>query len=91
MTVADLAQRNKNPLGLFAFDPGGMHATSIRVIDMLKIWILTLVWTSGRHWDALRPLALVLYALPVLVAVVSSRSHPRRNPDMKASPAPSTL
>jgi len=75
LTIADLAHRTRNPLGLFAFDPGGIHLSSIRVVDMLKIWVFTLAWTSGQHWDALRPLALVLYATPIAVAIVWTRGR----------------
>ncbi len=67
-TIADLAHRTRNPLGLFAFDPSAVHVQSIRIGEMLKIWIATLAWTSGQHWDALRPVAIAIYLLPVLVA-----------------------
>jgi hypothetical protein len=67
--------RTRNPLGLFAFDPSGVHLTSIRVSEMLKIWIATFAWTSGPHFDALRPLAIALYLLPIGVAVAWSRAR----------------
>ena len=68
LTIADLAHRTRNPLGLFAFDPSGVRVTSIHFADMLKIWITTLAWTSGPHFDALRPVAIAIYLLPILVA-----------------------
>jgi hypothetical protein len=68
LTIADLMHRTRNPLGLFAFDPSGVHLTSIRVSETLKIWIATFAWTSGPHFDALRPLGIAIYMLPVVVA-----------------------
>lgn len=36
---------------------------------MIKVFIATAAWTSGQHWDALRPLAIALYGIPVLAAL----------------------
>lgn len=69
LTVADLAQRTRNPLGLFAFDAaerGAPASVSIDVVAAVKIWLATAAWTSGQHWNALRGPAMILYALPVL-------------------------
>jgi len=76
LTVAELAHRTKNPLGLFAFDPAPVRAVSIHVFEMVKIWVFTLAWTSGQHWDALRPLGLILYVVPIVIVIVWSRIRP---------------
>jgi hypothetical protein len=70
-TVVDLSHRTRNPLGLFAFDPSATHAGAIRYGEMLKIWLVTFVWTSGQHWDALRPLGIAIYGLPVVAGLLS--------------------
>jgi len=74
-TMLDLSQRTSNPLGHFGFDKP-QAATSagppIRVLDMIKITIASGIWTSGPHNDAMRPLAMAIYVLP-LIAVVAIR------------------
>ena len=74
LTISDLSTRTRNPLGLFAFDTAAGHAAAIRYGEMLKIWIATLAWTSGQHWDALTPLAIALYLGPILALVVIAQS-----------------
>lgn len=69
ITIIDLALRTSNPLGLFAFDrvsasPSGPHVP-IAYGEMLKIIAATGVWTSAQHWNALTPLAMILYLGPV--------------------------
>jgi hypothetical protein len=73
ITTIDLATRTNNPLGLFAFDDVVPQARgSLAQIDfgsMLRIVIATAVWTSGQHWNALRPAAMLLYFGPLLAIV----------------------
>jgi hypothetical protein len=72
-TLAELATRTRNPLGLFMFDPGAATAaaaTPIRWAEMAKITVASFAWTSGSHWNALRPLAIVLYLVPVIVLLL---------------------
>jgi len=71
LTVADLASRTHNPVGSVAFDATRqrMAAPPIRVFEMVKVTIASAAWSSGQHWDALRPVAIVLAAGPVLIAV----------------------
>ena len=71
-TVFDLAERTNNPLGHQAFDSGSAprHTAAAPGIDygeVVKIIIASFAWTSGQHWNALRPLAIVLYLAPVLL------------------------
>jgi hypothetical protein len=42
---------------------------------MAKITIASLIWTSGQHADALRPLAMLLYVVP-LIAIARTRRSP---------------
>ena len=70
-TVYELASRTNNPLGLFFFDPAPSEVTT--ALDyglMLRIFIATFAWTSAQHFNALRPLAIAIYLLPVLVLLV---------------------
>ena len=74
LTVADLALRTGNPLGLFAFDPvpvTNAPSSEIDYVEMVKIWIATLIWTSGPHWNALRPPAMLIYFGPVLIVALA--------------------
>lgn len=68
-TVAELAIRTDNPIGLFAFDPMNTSAAepaAIRWSEVAKTIILTFAWTSGQHWNALTPAGLVLLGVPLL-------------------------
>lgn len=71
LTIADLAVRTSNPLGLFAFDRSvsATHA-AIHYLDVFKIVIATLVWTSGPHWDALTLSGVILYLAPVALLIL---------------------
>lgn len=73
-TIVDLHMRTNNPLGLFAFDPSGKAAgTSPLPIDykqMAKIVVATGIWTSGQHWNALRPAAMLAYFGPLILAAL---------------------
>lgn len=84
LTALDLHTRTRNPLGDFGFDkPEQTHAVPqpIDVMTMLKTTIASMVWTSGQHWDAMRPFGMAIYILPLLVAWyrgrgVSPWTHP---------------
>ena len=69
LTIADLASRTHNPLGILAFDPAARAATPqpIHILEMVKITISSGIWASGQHWNALTPIGMVLFALPILV------------------------
>lgn len=73
-TLHDLATRTRNPLGHFGFDPVTATAAPkpIAVFEMLKITIASFIWTSGQHSDALKPVGMVLYFGPILVAIAAA-------------------
>jgi len=70
-TVTDLMLRTNNPLGLFAFDRMvGFSRGSLSGIDyggMVRIIVASGAWTSGQHWNALTPLAILFYIGPILI------------------------
>ncbi|HEU4522280.1 MAG TPA: hypothetical protein VFT12_09770 [Thermoanaerobaculia bacterium] len=71
-TVADLASRTNNPLGLFAFDPPQSSARPVVPIaydQMVRTFLASFAWTSAQHFNALRPIGIALYAIPVLALV----------------------
>lgn len=71
LTVADLASRTNNPVGSVAFDAvkKASNPPSIHIFEMIKVTIASAAWSSGQHWDALRPFAILLFAGPVVVAM----------------------
>lgn len=82
LTFAELSSRTGNPLGVVAFDrPGGMqYEASVSISELVRVTIASVAWTSGQHNDALRPAAIALYLLPILIAVIASAratSQPR--------------
>lgn len=77
VTMRDLSARTRNPVGDFGFDPVTAHAAA-RPIDygaMLRITLASMAWTSGESGDALRPLAMFLYVVP-LIAIARVRRSP---------------
>ena len=75
-TMVDLSRRTNNPLGHFGFDKPqaeAKNAPPIRVADMVKITIASGIWTSGPHNDAMRPLAMAIYVLPLIAMIVVAR------------------
>jgi hypothetical protein len=48
---------------------------ALRIVDLVKVTIASAAWTSGEHWDALRPAGIALYAVPVVLAIAFA---PRR-------------
>jgi hypothetical protein len=75
LTFAELSSRTRNPLGIVAFDrPGGVvYEARVSISEIVRVTIASFAWTSGQHNDALRPLAIVLYLGPILIAVVVGR------------------
>jgi hypothetical protein len=81
LTIAGLHSRTNNPLGLFAFDlPSEQPHAAVPIAygEMVKVLIASFAWTSGQHFDALRPLAIALYLGPIfLIAAVALRRPPQ--------------
>jgi hypothetical protein len=77
LTIVDLGSRTNNPLGLFMFDPTSATTTATTTIPavpidygaMIRITIASGAWASGQHWNALTPLATLLYFGPVLLLI----------------------
>ncbi len=85
-TLWDLGSRTRNPIGVFEFDPVAKTAADAPPVAWsaaVKTFALTFAWTSGQHWNALTPLGLTLFFLPlaflVLVGVIRSRSPEERS------------
>jgi hypothetical protein len=62
-SVVELKLRTRNPLGLM-FSHTGSEPAPIDWVRMAKITIASFAWTSGPHWNALRPMAIALYLVP---------------------------
>jgi hypothetical protein len=79
LVLADLHGRARNPLGVVAFDrPGGAAlTTAISVRELVSVTIASAAWTSGQHWDALRPLAILIYLGPILAVILLAQSGNR--------------
>ncbi|MEK6375836.1 MAG: hypothetical protein AABO58_24435 [Acidobacteriota bacterium] len=82
ITIADLALRTHNPLGVLGFDPAATTGVPqpIRYFEMVKVTLASAVWTSGQHWNALTLRGMLLYAVPLLALIVFGvlRSKQRR-------------
>jgi len=82
VTVADLATRTRNPLGVLGFDPAAPTAAPqpIHYFEMVKVTLASAVWTSGQHWNALTLRGMLLYAVPLLALIAFGvfRSKQRR-------------
>jgi hypothetical protein len=72
LTFAELSSRTRNPLGIVAFDrPGGVaYDAKVDIGEIVRVTIASFAWTSGQFNDALRPLAIALYLLPIFTAVI---------------------
>ena len=81
VTVADLATRTRNPLGVLGFDPAARTAAPqpIRWFEMIKITLASGVWTSGQHWNALTLRGMLLYVAPLLALIVVGQARARRS------------
>jgi hypothetical protein len=77
LTMHYLSAHTHNAFGDFGFDAPAHTGTPQPIAwgEMAKITIASLIWTSGQHADALRPLAMLLYVLP-LIAIVRVRRSP---------------
>ena len=77
LTMHYLSAHTHNAFGDFGFDAPAHHAAPQPIAwgQMAKITIASLIWTSGQHADALRPLAMLLYVLP-LIAMARARKSP---------------
>jgi hypothetical protein len=72
LTFAELSSRTRNPLGVVAFDrPGGVaYDVKVNIGEIVRVTIASFAWTSGQHNDALRPLAIALYLIPIFAVVI---------------------
>jgi hypothetical protein len=77
LTMHYLSAHTHNAFGDFGFDAPAHHGAAVPIAwaQMAKITIASLIWTSGQHADALRPLAMLLYVLP-LIAIARARKSP---------------
>jgi hypothetical protein len=80
LTFGELSSRTRNPLGVVAFDrPGGVvYEAKVSISEIVRVTIASFAWTSGQFNDALRPIAIVLYLGPILIAVVVARRSRER-------------
>jgi hypothetical protein len=72
LTVADLRARSGNPLGLVPFDRPAAATTPKASLDfgeIVRVTIASAAWTSGEHWNAMRPPAIALSFGPILLAL----------------------
>jgi hypothetical protein len=68
LTMSDLASRTGTAIGVHFAHAGA----ALSVVDLVKVTIASAAWTSGEHWDALRPLGIAIYALPIIAAIAVS-------------------
>lgn len=73
ITVADLVARTGMLIGLEAFAgpdiDGGVARSGIAYLEMVKITIASGIWMSGQHVNALTPIGMTLYAVPLAVVL----------------------
>jgi len=81
ITMHDLSARTHNPLGQFGFDAPAGHAAPqpIAWVQMVKITIASMVWTSGQHADALRPAAMAIYGIPLIALMLIGAQASRKS------------
>jgi hypothetical protein len=77
LTMHYLSTHTHNAFGDFGFDAPAHQGSPVPIAwsQMAKITIASLIWTSGQHADALRPLAMLLYVVP-LIAIARARKSP---------------
>ena len=83
LTMSDLASRTGTAIGVHFAHAGA----ALSVVDLVKVTLASAAWTSGEHWDALRPLGIALYALPIIIAIAVG-AHSVRPSDTGARCAP---
>ena len=71
LTMTELRARTGTAIGVHLAHGGA----ALGVVDVIKVTIASAAWTSGEHWDALRPLGIALYAVPIAAAIAFA---PRR-------------
>jgi len=71
LTMTELSSRTGTAIGIDFAHTG----RALRIVDLVKVTIASAAWTSGEHWDALRPAGIVLYIVPVVLAIAFA---PRR-------------
>jgi hypothetical protein len=71
LTMAELSSRTGTAIGIDFAHTG----RALRVVELVKVTIASAAWTSGEHWDALRPAGIALYVVPVVLAIAFA---PRR-------------
>lgn len=72
LTLAALSARTNNPIGVTAFDRPASQVPRLNIGQIVTVTIASAAWTSGEHFDAMKPLAIAAYVLPLLVAVALS-------------------
>jgi hypothetical protein len=83
LTFAELSLRTRNPLGVVALDrPGGVvYEAKVNISEIVRVTIASFAWTSGQHNDALRPIAIALYLVPIFtVAILAVRRRDAAGP-----------
>jgi len=71
LTMTELRARTGTAIGVHFAHSGA----PLRIVDVVKVTIASAAWTSGEHWDALKPLGIALYAVPIIAAIAFA---PRR-------------
>jgi hypothetical protein len=71
LTMTELSSRTGTAIGVDFLHAG----RALRIVDLVKVTIASAAWTSGEHWDALRPAGIALYVVPVVLAIAFA---PRR-------------
>jgi hypothetical protein len=91
LTFVELSSRTRNPLGVVAFDrPGGIvYDVRVNISEIVRVTIASFAWTSGQHNDALRPIAIALYLLPIFTAAILAVR--RRDATLPAGGTPAFL
>jgi hypothetical protein len=71
LTLLEISSRANNPLGVVAFDRPATQAVApqLDVPLLVRVTIASSAWTSGEHFDALKPLGIAIYVLSLLIGV----------------------
>ncbi|HEV7489119.1 MAG TPA: hypothetical protein VGQ65_25895 [Thermoanaerobaculia bacterium] len=83
LTFAELSSRTRNPLGIVALDrPGGVvYEAKVNIGEIVRVTVASFAWTSGQHNDALRPIAIALYLVPIFtIAILAVRRRDAAEP-----------
>ena len=76
LTMRYLSTHTRNPLGDFGFDTIARAAEPMPIDykSMIKITLASAVWMSGQHNDAMTPIAMLLYVVPLIALIRAKRS-----------------